>query len=776
VTTRCRHCHAAVPVDGDEFCCHGCRTAHAFITEAGFERYQTLADGPLPPGGAPQERPWLPGLIESSPKRIEVDVQGLTCGACVWVLQKAAERRGLGCLVNPGLGRLEVDSTDRARLDGFLDDVETLGYRTGPPLKKADASVDDLVLRAGISGALAMAAMSFAFARYFGLNEGALSTVFFAGEALTATGAMIAGGTPFISSAWRAAKMRIVSFDVPIAMGLLLAWFGSVASVLVESHEGIFFDSVAMFATLMVFGRLAQRSVLARSRAQLLNDSGLEGLAVMVLVDGVPTLSTAAEVRSGDRILVRPGDAVVVASRIEQGEAPFSLAWITGESDAQLFGADLGSNPAVPAGACHIGDRAVTMVAAESGADSRLAALLTRRDDDEPAVIEGWERFARASVFGVLAVAIAGAVGWTIAVDLERGLTIATAVLVVTCPCALGLALPLADELGLSALRRYGVFVRRGGFFDRLRKVKDVVFDKTGTLTAGELVLERDSVAFLDTLADADRDAVFQMAARSSHPKSRALVQALGARTLNAADVVEVPGVGMTAVIDNQRFSLRADGDSLAVTRDGATIALLNFSECLQQDAVVEVKRLQQRGLTVHLASGDALSRAERVAAALGITEVHAGMHPEEKAALVSALGAERVCFVGDGINDAAAFSVAGVAGTPALDRPQLPARADFYTISSGLGPLGAIFAVGDRHHSASQTALGFAVVYNTLVISAALAGVLTPLWCALLMPASSVLVVLMVRFSFTSNADRQDVSESGNWYPQNLKPAQDYT
>jgi Cu2+-exporting ATPase len=757
-TATCLHCHAAVALSDEQFCCVGCKAAYAFIAAAGLERYQVLADGPLPPGGSPQDRPWLPALVASSPGRISVDVQGMTCGACVWVLQKVADRRGVACLVNPGIGRLEIDARDRARLDGFLDDVETLGYRTGPPLKKTDSAVDDLVLRAGLSAGLAMAAMSFAFSRYFGLNEGALSQIFFVGEALTATGAMVAGGGPFVTSAVRAAKLGIVSFDLPIAMGLLLAWVGSVASVLFGSREGVFFDSVAMFAALMVLGRLAQRSVLARSRAQLLNDSGLSGLPVMLLVDGVPTSSTAAQVRRGDRVLVRPGDAVVVESTMSAGQAPFSLAWITGESDAQTFGAEPGCAPIVPAGACHIGDRAVVMVANESGGDSRLASLLTRRDDDDPAVVEGWQTFARVSVFAVLAVAFLGAVGWSLAVGLERGLTIATAVLVVTCPCALGLALPLADELGLSALRKNGVFVRRGGFFSRLKKITHVVFDKTGTLTVGDLVVDDASALVLATLEPSTREAIFQMAARSAHPKSRALVTAIGARALrDDAHVVEVAGVGMQAVLAGSRYQLVADGEALAVAKDDVTVARLHFIERLQRDASSEVQALQRRGLTVHLASGDAPERAARVGAVLGIDDARGGLSPEDKAALVRSLSPEQVCFVGDGINDAAAFAVAGVAGTPALDRPQLPARADFYTVSAGLGPLSAVFAVGERYERASTTALGFAVVYNVVVIGAAVAGWLTPLWCALLMPASSVAVVLMVRFAFAASSSTQE-------------------
>ena len=742
----------------------GCRAAYAFITAAGLERYQLLADQPLPPGSTPSLRPWLPALLSTtlspslSSGRIAVDVQGLTCGACVWVLQKVAERRGIALLVNPGLGRLDLDGRDRVKLEGFLDDIETLGYRTGPPLKQVDVSSDELVLRAGLSGGLAMAAMSFAFARYFGLHDGQLSTVFFGGEIVSASAALVVGGGPFFLGAWRAAKIGIVSFDLPIAIGLLLTFVGSVVNVVGGRHDGVFFDSVSMFAALMVIGRLAQRSLLGKSRAQLLDDSGLAGLPVTVLIDGVPTSSTAAAVRAGDRLLVRPGDAVVVTATVVSGQAPFSLAWITGEADARVFGTDPGCATTVPAGACHVGDRAIVVVADEAGTASRLATLLARHDDDDPAVVEGWQRFARISVLAVLGLATIAAVAWTVIVDVQRGLSIATAVLVVTCPCALGLALPLADELGLSALRRRGVFVRRGGFFSRIAQITDVVFDKTGTLTVGALVLDHESAAAIVALSSAERELLFQMVARSAHPKSRAVLPVLGTQLLRDDIVVaEVAGTGLFASDHGVGYALRNDGDNLAFLRVGHKLATLRFSEQLQRDALTQVQALQRRGLRVHLASGDVIDRAERIGAALGIESVHGGMDPKDKAVFVDDLGRASVCFVGDGINDAAAFAVAGIAGTPALDRPQLPARADFYTVSAGLGPVDAIFAIAARHERATSTALRFSVAYNVVVVVAALLGVLTPLWCALLMPASSVLVVLLVRAAF--NTDTNDTT-----------------
>ena len=749
----CRHCLTETDAD-DGFCCIGCRAAAALVRQAGLERYAGLADGPLPKGGAPRPRPWL--VVAD---RVVVDVQGITCGACVWAIEKLAARRGLGCEVNPGIGHLTVDGRDGRALSTFLDDVETLGYRLGPPQKLADGETDSLVLRAGLCAAAAMMATSFAFSRYFGLDDEGLKSVFLAAEVACAVVAVVVGGTVFFRAACAALRLGVVAFDLPIALGIGLAFFGSVFSFVSGRVDGVFFDSVAMFVALMLLGRLAQRAVLARSRAQLLEDSGLHSLPVVVLRAQTPLSTTADAVRAGDQLLIRPGDAVAVEADVVEGAATFSLAWITGEAEPQTFG----PGARVPAGACHAGGPAVIVVACEDGAQSRLATLLARKSDDDPGRAGGFRALSEVSVLVVMATALIAGLVHGAQSGAAAGVAVATAVLVVTCPCAFGLALPLLDELALAALRRRGVYVRRAGFFERLRRVTDVVLDKTGTLTAGTLVVSPTSTTALAALPAADKDALFQLVARSAHPKSRALTRALGLRPLVPGVVVdEEPGQGLAAIIGGVPWALRKRGETLVFVQGDDVVVGLSFDEELQPDAAAEVRGLSQRGLVVRMASGDHGRRARRIGAQLGIDDdhIHADLQPEDKAALLRALGAERVLFVGDGINDAAAFATAGVAGTPALERPQLPARADFYTMSGGLGPLVAIVDVARAWSKSSRAIIAAATLYNTVVVVAAAAGLLTPLLCAVLMPASSLLVVLLGRLVWAASAP----SSTGLW------------
>lgn len=761
----CLHCGAATPEGSDGYCCTGCRVARALLESSGLDRYYKLAgDAPLPPGQTPTDRPWLAAIVEdgAANRRVDVDVQGITCAACVWVIEKLGERAGVACHVNPGLGRIDLavpeGKEERARLDRFLDDVESVGYRLGPPRKATDQATDELLLRTGISAALAMNAMIFAFARYFGLDaqrDGDVATWFRAGEVLVATASVLVGGTWFFRSAGRALRRGVIHLDLPIALGVALAFGGSLLSAWFSTAEAAYFDTVSMFVALMLLGRLAQRRLLSQSRLLLLADEGLDALTVRRLEPAPGGFQTravpASALRAGDRLLVAPRDVVPVASRVVEGEAAFSLAWITGESEPEHKGAGRAGHDELPAGAHHAGQRAVIVEAREDMASSRLHTLLQQRsaDADDPDASPFWRAYATISVIAVLVLAAVAFAAWWHEGPV-RALEVTTAVLVVTCPCAIGLAIPLAVELASGRLRRRGVYLRRPGLLDRLLHVEHVVFDKTGTLTVSDLRVDDHSRAALRALADDDRVALYNLCARSSHPKSRAVTAALEAdgriALVPGLIVEEVPGRGLAcASLD---ASLFAD----AFARGGVERARLSFEEVLQRDAAAEVAALRARGLDVHLASGDVAARVRGVAVRLGLDDdhAHAGMTPEGKATLVRGLGGalpavNRVLVIGDGVNDAPAFAAAGCAGTPALDRPQLPARADFVFVGKGVGPLDELFASARLLRRASLAAVSFAVVYNTIAVGLAITGHMTPLLCALLMPASSLLVITIV-------------------------------
>ncbi|MCC6622092.1 MAG: HAD family hydrolase [Deltaproteobacteria bacterium] len=761
----CAHCRGPLPAaeQGDAYCCGGCRSAHELLTRLGLERFYVLAEHAepgTPPSsdGAPSSMPWLPALVAAaraaSPSldriTLALDLQGLHCAACVWVIRALYDRQagGLGFELNPGLGRLSI-TIDPARfeLEAYLERLARVGYRAGPPTRGGRPASDGLGVRLGITIAIAMNAMAVSLATYLGLEPGdpdGLYDLFGWVNLALATAAMFVAAPVFIRGAWQALLQKTLHLDVPIALGVVLAYAGSVALFLGGQPELAYFDTLDTFLALMLLGRWAQRRFLDNNRRLLLDDDGFTHARVRLLDGaGAITFAPLAELAAGQRFLVAPGELVPVAADLEADRSSYDLAWITGESEPVTFRS--GDTRAVPAGAHLAGRQAVVMIAREPFSASALHALLAKsRGDDTTSASAFWHRLTVAWVVTVLAFAAVTAIVWA-ADGASVALRHATAVLVVTCPCAIGLATPLAYELAHLALRRKGLLPRRPGVLDRATGIRHVVFDKTGTLTLTSLELADPSV--IDTVAPEARERLWQLTARSNHPKSRALQAALGAiGTLDARLVVtETPGRGLDG--GGHRLVHDDKVNQLVYLGPGSVeLARFAFHEVLRPDARAEVAALAALGVDVHIASGDAPDKVAAVAAALGIPpeRAHAGLTPEAKAALVSALGPERTLVMGDGINDAVAFDRAALAGTPAVDRPTLPARADFVVLGQGLGPVAELVARARRTRVITTRNLVIAGAYNVLGLVAGLAGWLTPVVAAIAMPLSSLLVLAL--------------------------------
>jgi Cu2+-exporting ATPase len=412
-------------------------------------------------------------------------------------------------------------------------------------------------------------------------------------------------------------------------------------------------------------------------------------------------------------------------------------------------------------------------------AASPLVALLQARRDEarRPQVTALTERIARVYVPAVLGLAVFSlwlwhAAGWPTALD------VTVAVLVVTCPCALGIAIPLSQQLAFARLRRAGVFVRNGDLLDRATGIRRVVFDKTGTLTLGRMVLPDPSV--LETLQPEDRDALYDMATRSNHPVSRAIADALsvrGGRFSTEARVTELAGAGLILERDGQTWRLgkrswavtaptrrglrpravaheREDINTEVTTlsRNGAPIAILSTREATRSDAREEIRQLKAQGVDVWLLSGDAPDRVSETAAALAILpqRVRAGMSPEEKAQVVKDLDHGDTLFIGDGVNDSLAFSVATACGTPAIDRPVMPARSDFFLLGENIAGVRRLLETSQLLRATMRRILMVAVSYNALSIVLCLMGVMTPLRAAVAMPASSLAVIFLAMAGFS--------------------------
>ncbi len=772
-SARCKHCGLSVPGErrSSAFCCAGCEAVHDLLQQDGLEQFYRLGGASLGAVGAvPRtvQLDWLPeyeqrhGLADGS-VCLSLDVQGIRCAACVWLLQEVWRKQ-------PGARSLRLDaSLGRATLiydpalgtgNAFLARAARLGYPMAPPRRRVERDTG-LLVRLGICAALAMNAMILAVAQYCGLAAAAprIDAVFGQVAFALATASVLVGGPVFFRAAVAGLRAGVVHMDLPISLGLLLAYGGSIYGH--RTGGVVYFDTVAMFVALMLGGRFLQQRTLQRGRDQVLADDGAEHLRVRRLDQGRVEVVPIAAVRAGDELVLAPGDLVPVRARL-CAAASCSLDWTNGESEPRAFAA----GDTVTAGAFVAGRRAVRMIAVADYQESGLAELLAQSPvdrEDPQRRLRFWTRWARSYSTAVLGIAALGGLAW-LWIDPRQSLPVAIAVLVVTCPCAIGVAQPLSFHLALARLRRHGVFVRTRLLLDKLARVRKVVFDKTGTLTFGGLratVLQStppDAAPLLATLA-----------ASSNHPASQAVLASLDGAAVFAADVdtEETPGGGVHAVhagrdyrLGSARFVTGTAGNGArecVFGRDGEVLARFRLDEDYREGVAAEFGDLHRRGLDVHILSGDREDRVRQAAATLGLAaeRAHGGMTPAQKADFVRALDAGDTLMIGDGLNDAPAFGEAFCAGTPAMDRPVLPARADFFFRGAAAGAVERTLATAALYRAVVRTNMAMALTYNVLVLALALTGNVTPLLCAVLMPLSSLVLVVHTSWRLSRRGGR---------------------
>ncbi len=766
----CLHCGQAVTTAGDAYCCGGCEAVSALLRTENLGRYYDLRGSvgvPVVQSAAPNDRKWLEAAargVESSESasRLALDIQGIHCSACVWLIEELFRRDsgGIEMLVNPTLGRLSLSVRPRFKLTAFVARIEAFGYRIGPATRLDSAASSAIVTRFGVCVALSMNAMIFAIAGYLGLTEARLHRLFDTIGLGLATTALLVGGPVFFKSALQAIRARALHLDLPIALGLSLAYAGSVRAYF--AHEGVYFDTICVFTTLMLLGRYLQQRIIEKNRAQLLSDTGAGALLTRrVSPGGMPAVVACSEIQVGDELSIASGDLLPVDARLVAGAAPFSLDWINGESSPRLFG----PGDVVPAGAFNAGVAALRVVAVTDFAASAVTDLLRTpmRGVGQRGVESRFLRLLAPIYVGTVLALAASAFGvWLIAThDLSRAIQVATAMLVVTCPCAFGIATPLAYELAQGHLRKRGVFVRSADFLDRATRVRKVVFDKTGTLTEGATTLSgAESIA---SLSAADRNVFAALAGASAHPKSVAVASIL--RDASPPDdvvVTERPGAGLHAQVGGHDYRLgspnyagRFGECDVTFAIDGLTVAGVATGERLRSDAVREVAALRGAGYEVWILSGDEHDRTGELGARVGLAADHCigGCTAEQKADWLVTHDSSDTLMIGDGINDLIAVSRAFCSGTPAVDRPFVASRADFYFVSPGLAPVRAALVAAVALAAVVRRNFALATAYNLVAVSLVFAGVMSPVLAAIFMPVSSISTVMLTAFSLSERS-----------------------
>ena len=752
----------------DRYCCRGCEFVASLIRDQGFDRYYDLKQdaATAPVRSRPFEEhdfSWLAPLVTAAETKsannsasnndptaeLDCAVEGISCIGCVWLIDRLFERHAgaIRAAANPANGRLHLEwQRGACDIAAYLKELATFGYVAAPMAAAGRDSSPErrgLAGRMGLCGAFALNAMGFSLPTYLGMPADFEFAGLFRLIAFTsATLAMLVGGGYFITRAWRALKAGALHIDLPIALGLIAAYLGSIAGWAAGEEKLLYFDFVATFVFLMLLGRYVQTAAVEKNRLRLVRRSPLPES-----VRSGDTMLPIAALAPGTTFQLDPGKALPVSSCLSDGIAEVSLEWIHGEADpvTLLPGARL------PAGAILLGRQPVTVTADETWADSLISKLIANTTGDRGSPV--FQRLLKVYLAVVLVIGVAVFAAWTMGGDVRTGLQAMISVFVVSCPCALGVAVPLADEWAAARLARAGAFVRRASLWPRLRRVKHVIFDKTGTLTLERPLLE--NPAAVDALDDHAALALARLTRGSLHPVSRTLLETLGNRgqrlleVLGPVDVEELPGQGVRATMEDGEWFLgkSEQRQGTELRHDGSLIAAFTFRDSLRPGAAEALRHLEKRGLSIHILSGDSPLKVARLAHSLGLPYDHAlgGLSPAEKCRSVTDLDRQDTLYVGDGANDSLAFDAAFVTGTPVVDRSLLESKADFYALGSGLAYLMEAFAAADGRARGVRRAFAFALSYNLAVVALSATAHMSPLLAAVLMPLSSVVSILLV-------------------------------
>ncbi|BDS08859.1 copper-translocating P-type ATPase [Oceaniferula spumae] len=778
--TECIHCSTPLEKSQVEsgFCCTGCEFVHGLIHEEGLqnfydlkqeERLSPLNDQPF----QEYDFSWLGEEVELLDKdvgdggRCEMDLslQGVSCVGCIWLVERLFTRHSgsLSCDISPATGAMRLAwKAGQFQMLDFAHELQKFGYIIGRPRDAShkNEELKKLGHKLGICGAFALNAMGFSLPRYLGMPADFMfAGIFELITMLSATLAMLVGGSWFIQRAVQSLRAGILHMDTPIALGVSLAYLGSIAGWLWK-HEGLlYFDFVAIFIFLMLGGRWLQTAAVERNRNRLLEQTPVPRSLVRVPEGDAIAL---VDLKSGDRYALPAGQTTPVSSMMAEGEADFSLEWINGEPDPCHH--QTGTH--VPAGAIKLSQASITLTAEENWSNSMLAQLLREGESSTRSPV--LEKILKIYLTVVLILGFGGGLAWLLSgADFPTAMQVTISVFVISCPCALGVALPLADDMASSAMRSLGVFIRKPAFWSRIRQIKSIFFDKTGTLTLD--LPELTETASLENLNEESARVLATLCAKSRHPLSRSLLKHLGLKGQRLIDpnleIHEVPGLGSwLSGGSGVRWSLGKCGwggmDETQVTatsagcelrRNGEPVATFTFQECLRPDTAETIASLA--GKNVFILSGDQNERVQAISNSLGVAteHVHAGLSPGDKARLVGEIDPDHALFLGDGANDSLAFDAANMSGAVA-GRGLLESKSDFYFLSSGLRFLPQMFTLADRHALAVRSVFIFSLIYNFAAVAVCLWGLMNPLLAAILMPLSSLVSLTLAASILSKN------------------------
>ncbi len=675
-------------------------------------------------------------------------VPGMRCAGCIAKIERGLRKvKGVdGARVNLSAKRVTIKHDRALDAEALIAVLEKLGFEAqsaeNNSYDKSDIESRILLRSVAVAGFGMMNIMLLSVSVWSG--AGAVTRDLFHWlSALIAIPVVAYAGRPFFASAASALRHRRTNMDVPISIGVLLA-MGLSAYETMTGGEHAYFDSAVMLLFFLLVGRALDSTMRGKTRAgigSLLSRMGKS--ARVVAADGATYSVAAKDLGAGMVMLVAAGEALAADGVIEDGRSAIDNSMLTGESIPQA----VSMGDLVYAGAINLGDPIRVRVTAASSDTviAEIAKLMDEAGQSRSHYVRIADRASRLYAPAVHTLALLAFVGWMIAgVGLHQSLVIAIAVLIITCPCAIGLAVPAAHVVASGALAKRGLLVKDGSALERLAEVDIALFDKTGTLTLGEPLPE------LRNLTSEQKSVALALAQSSRHPLSRGLTRALESLDVLPAalsSLSEIAGEGIRGNWAGTCVALeRADvaGTGLFATlRIGEARVAIPFQDPMRPDVVKTIHALKACAIDSHVLSGDRQSSVSALANELGVVG-DGEMRPDAKLAFLNRLTAQghRPLMIGDGINDGPALAAAhaSIAPSSASDISQQAADAVF--IGQGLMPVALAVVVARRTMRIVRENFGFAIAYNVLAVPLAISGLLTPLIAAIAMSLSSLVVV----------------------------------
>ena len=692
---------------------------------------------------------------DARPDDILLSLPEIHCHNCIRDAEAALTARAdvAAARVNLTLKRAYVSPASDVSAEALVETLASAGVLAHPldptalQSKATEAAGRALLMRLAVAGFAAMNVMLLSVAVWSGATD-ATRDMFHWISAAIALPAVAFCGQPFFAGAWRALSARRLSMDVPIALAILLALGTSLWETALSGHHA-YFDAAITLCFFLLAGRYLEFRTRAAARSAAEELTALEVPRATRLVGGVPLDVPVAEVAVGDVILVRAGGRIPVDGIVREGAAELDRSMLTGETIPvpARVGSTVAAGETVLSGP-------LTIEATAVGRDTalhRLADLVAVAEAGRARYTPLADKAAALYAPGVHILAALAWAGWMLWTgDMRVALNIAAAVLIITCPCALGLAVPAVTTAASGALFRRGVLIKSATALERLAEVDTVVFDKTGTLTEGV-----PQVLDWDGLPGDVRRVALALARGSTHPLSVA-ISAQGGDAAQVADLREVPGFGTEGVWRGKRVRLgRAgwagpldDGDAGLCTwvdlGNGATHRV-RFADVLRPGVVETVAALRASGLDVQMMSGDRHAAVAATAQAAGIETAHAGCLPEDKVARIEALKTQgrRVLMVGDGLNDTGALAAADVSLSPASALDAARVASDMVLLGTQFDALPEAVRCARAARRRITENFRIATIYNVIAVPLAVAGLATPLIAALAMSTSSITVSL---------------------------------